>query len=210
MLRSAVAILALASVWPAAAQEVRLSEDRAEAVVVLDGQTLTIRRNPDPGAVLTGEFARTSRACPPFCIQPQEAAPGVATLAELELIAFLQDRVAQGRGLLVDARLPEWQAKGTIPGAVGVPFATLAATNPYRDEILRALGARALPGGGFDFAEAAELALFGNGPWCDQAPRAIRHLIEAGYPAEKLSYYRDGMQGWLMLGLTVAMPAEQG
>jgi hypothetical protein len=28
-------------------------------------------------------------------------------------------------------------------------------------------------------------------------------MIEAGYPAEKIFYYRGGMQMWRMLGLTV-------
>ncbi len=28
-------------------------------------------------------------------------------------------------------------------------------------------------------------------------------MIEAGFPAEKVFYYRAGMQGWRMLGLTV-------
>ena len=49
-----------------------------------------------------------------------------------------------------------------------------------------------------------EVVLFCNGPWCGQSPTAIRRMIEAGYPAEKISYYRWGMQGWRMLGLTVA------
>ena len=30
-----------------------------------------------------------------------------------------------------------------------------------------------------------------------------RRMIEAGFPAEKIYYYRPGMQGWRMLGLTV-------
>lgn len=28
-------------------------------------------------------------------------------------------------------------------------------------------------------------------------------MIEAGYPAEKIHYYRGGMQVWRMLGLSV-------
>jgi hypothetical protein len=28
-------------------------------------------------------------------------------------------------------------------------------------------------------------------------------MIEAGFPAEKIFYYRGGMQNWNMLGLTV-------
>jgi len=29
-------------------------------------------------------------------------------------------------------------------------------------------------------------------------------MIEAGYPAERISYYRGGMQNWRLLGPTVA------
>jgi len=48
-----------------------------------------------------------------------------------------------------------------------------------------------------------EIALFCNGPWCGQSPTAIRRIIEAGFPAEKISYYRGGMQVWRMMGFTV-------
>ncbi len=57
---------------------------------------------------------------------------------------------------------------------------------------------------GFICEDVGEIVLFCNGPWCGQSPTAIRRIIEAGYPAEKIRYYRWGMQGWRMLGLTVA------
>jgi rhodanese-related sulfurtransferase len=108
---------------------------------------------------------------------------------------------------LIDARLPEWYAKGSIPGAVNLPFATLASDNPYRNDILLALGAQPLGGDTFDFSAALELTVFCNGAWSDQAMRALRALRAAGYPPEKLHYYRGGMQDWQMLGLTVAATA---
>lgn len=202
--------MAAASAAQVAAQDVRLTEELPEVRMVLQGREVVIGRNQDQSATLSGDFTKTSRPCPPFCIHPMQAAPGVETLGELELIAFLQSHVAAGSGVLMDSRLPEWFAKGTIPGAVNVPFATLAPTNPYRDQILAALGGQPRAGGGFDFSGALHLALFCNGPWCDQSPRAIRYLIEAGYPAERLHYYRGGMQNWLLLGLTVIRPPEQG
>jgi rhodanese-related sulfurtransferase len=39
--------------------------------------------------------------------------------------------------------------------------------------------------------------------WCGQSPTAIRAMIAAGYPAEKIQYYRGGMQDWRILGLSV-------
>ncbi|MGD8572392.1 MAG: rhodanese-like domain-containing protein, partial [Gammaproteobacteria bacterium] len=47
------------------------------------------------------------------------------------------------------------------------------------------------------------------GMWCGQSPRAIKGLLKLGYPAEKISYYRGGMQSWQMLGLTVVIPEKE-
>ncbi|MFD1809152.1 rhodanese-like domain-containing protein [Gemmobacter lanyuensis] len=134
----------LAAVSTAAADEVRLTADLPEARFSLNGQDFVIRRPTDPTSKLSGEFTKTARACPPFCIQPMVPITGVTPVAELEVIRFLQDRVAGGQGALIDARLPEWFAKGSIPGAVNLPFATLSAENPFRNDILVALGARPL------------------------------------------------------------------
>jgi rhodanese-related sulfurtransferase len=190
---------------PGWAEDVRITADIAAKQIVLNGQTINIGRIQDKANVLTGEFTKTSRACPPFCIHPISAGAGVETLGEIEVLAFLEKNVAQGTGLLIDSRVPEWFAKGTIPGAVNVPFTTLEPTNPYRDEILKALGG-VKTASGWDFSAALDLAMFCNGPWCDQSPRAIRNLTEAGYPPEKLRYYRGGMQLWLLLGLSVQTP----
>jgi len=212
MLRDVVAAVLLCLSFAASAahaQEVRLTEDRAEAVITINGQQITIGRIQDQANQITGEFARTSRPCPPFCIHPMSAGEGVATLGELEVIAFLETKVATGEGILIDSRLPVFFQAGTIPGAVNVPFSILEAENPYRNDIMRALGATGTPDA-FDFSGALDLLLFCNGPWCDQSPRAIRNLLAAGYPAAKISYYRGGMQDWLLMGLSVQTPAAEG
>lgn len=176
-----------------------------ERTIVLNGSEIRIERIQDTAHRLDNEFAKTSRPCPPFCIHPIAAAPGVSTLGEIEVMDFLERKVARGQGLLLDSRVPEWFQKGTIPGAINLPFTTLAPENPYRDEILTALGGRQTASG-WDFANALELVMFCNGPWCDQSPRAIRNLLDVGYPSDKLSYYRGGMQLWLLLGLTTQQP----
>ncbi len=193
-------LLASQSAW---AEDVRITASLDRHITTINGRPQVIERIQDPEHRLSGDFTKTSRPCPPFCIAPIEAAPGVATLGEVEVIDFIDSHVAAGTGLLLDSRVPQWFAQGTIPGAVNVPFSTLDPANPYRDDILAALGARH-DGQEWDFGDAKELLLFCNGPWCDQAPRAIRNLRAAGYPAEKLHYYRGGMQLWLLLGLTVA------
>lgn len=190
--------------------ETGLLEGLPELQFEVNGTSFTIARNPDSDAMLTGDFARTSRACPPFCIQPMVPVAGVPTLGELELLVFLRDKVAKGEGILLDARLPDWFAKGSIPSAVNVPFATLAPDNPFRYDILQALGAQPAGGGRLDFSAVPELVVFCNGGWSDQAARAMQALVEAGYPIEKLRYYRGGMQDWLMLGLTVSTAGRAG
>ena len=156
----------------AIAQDVRITPDTSSYTIELNGQQITIGRIQDPNNTITPEFTKTSRPCPPFCIHPISAAAGVEAVGELEVIDFLEKSVAAGNGLLVDSRVPEWFAKGTIPGAVNVPFSTLEPSNSYRDQIVQALGATKA-GAGWDFPRAFDLTLFCNGPWCDQSPRAI-------------------------------------
>lgn len=191
-----------------AAQEVWITEDTPFVEFSVEGQTYLIERNQDQEARLDNSFSKTSRPCPPFCIHPMSAAPGVETVGELELIEFVETRVQSGEGLLVDSRLPDWYEAGTIPGSINLPFNLFNPdNNPFFTPIMTQLGGRALGGGRWDFSQARPLLLFCNGPWCDQSPRAIRNLIAAGYPAEKLKYYRGGMQSWLQLGLSTLIPA---
>ena len=173
---------------------------------------IVIEREQNNDAVIDPAFAKTSRHCPPFCIHPMQAAPGVTTIGELEVMDFLEKKVATGKGHLIDARLRNWFESGTIPGSVNLPFTMFnpGDENPFRDGMLKLLGAVQGDGGQWDFSTAKELALFCNGPWCDQSPRAIRNLIDTGYPPEKLYYYRGGMQNWLLLGLTVEVPGATG
>jgi rhodanese-related sulfurtransferase len=46
-----------------------------------------------------------------------------------------------------------------------------------------------------------------NGAWCGQSPTNIKTLLMLGYPANKIKWYRGGMQDWRMLGLTTVPPA---
>ena len=161
-----------------AAQDVSLTEGQADISIMLNGQQIVISRSQDTDAILTGEFAKTSRPCPSFCIQPIIPVAGVTPAGELEVIEFLQKNMAHNTGLLIDARLPDWFNKGAIPGAVNVPFATLNAENPYQADILRALGATPTDDG-FDFSNALTLMIYGNGPWDAQGTCAVQALIAA-------------------------------
>jgi len=195
---------------PANAQEVRITADIPFVEIDLGDQFLVIERNPDTNAVVDPDFARTSRPCPPFCIHPMTVAEGVETLGELEVIKFIQDYVQSGEGFLVDSRTPRFFKAGNIPGSINLPFnlLTASADNPFLEPLLTQLGGTKQSGGDWNFTNAKRLALYCNGPWCDQTPRAIKNLLAAGYPADKLYYYRGGMQNWLMMGLTVVVPAS--
>ena len=203
---AAVLLMTIPLTW---ALEVNLTKDLPYLDLQYEGKRVRIQRIQDTSHRLDNSFAKTSRPCPPFCIHPMQAAIGVETVGELELLDFLVKKVRTNRGLLVDARLPEWYQRGTIPGAVNIPWTILSAgpDNPFTAKILRALDA-VEENGEWDFRRALELLLFCNGPWCDQSPRAIKNLIALGYPPEKLHYYRGGMQVWQLLGMTTVAPEQ--
>jgi len=199
----------IAGSQPAFAQEVKITQELPAFEVKIGNKVHRIDRIQDTSNLLTNSFAKTSRKCPPFCIHPMNAAPGIETVGELELMDFLKDRVEPGNGLLIDARISKFFEKGTIPGSVNIPFTLFSPDeNPYIDKIRAVLGGIKSTDGQWNFDNALELMLFCNGPWCDQSPRALRNLIAAGYPAEKLYYYRGGMQNWQNLGLTVEVPTS--
>lgn len=185
------------------------SMDKFEGTV--NGKQITIMRNQDQTATVNPAFAKTSRKCPPFCIQPAHLPGGVETIGEVELIGYVE-KMANGDDsiMLIDSRTPDWVAKGTIPGAVNLPWTKL---NPAKgadpisisEILIGRFGARELEGL-WDFSEAKTLVLFCNGMWCGQSPNNIKNLMRFGYPAHKLKWYRGGMQDWEILGLSTAKP----
>ncbi|AKS44688.1 Rhodanese-related sulfurtransferase [Octadecabacter temperatus] len=194
----------------AMAQDVRITTFKSDSSFTLNGQAFTVTRDQNTNATLRGEYALTSRACPPHCLQPLVVANGVNTFAELEVLTFLEGQVTGGTGLLIDARAPADYATGSIPGSVNVPLPTLAPDNRFRTDILRALGAVGQDAENLDFSQAMALAFYSGGPWSDDAPTAIESLLAAGYPAEKLFYFRGGIQAWAHAGLTIQNSQNPG
>ena len=209
---------------------VKITNDKTYSTVYDGGELVKISRIQDTSHLIDGSFAKTSRPCPPFCINPIKIEDDVHTVAELEVIKFMETSQYRGEGVLVDARTPSWYKKGTIPGSINIPSTTFEkdADDPELAEVLESLGAverqdvnpilrmvenTGLFGGDqkteqWDFTDAKELLIWCNGPWCGQSPRAIRGLLSIGYPAEKLYYYRGGMQMWQSLGLTTILPKD--
>jgi len=103
--------------------------------------------------------------------------------------------------------LPDDRAVGFIPASVNIPSATVSPLNPYRDEILMALGAEQFQGI-FNFDDALTLVVFDGGPATQDAPALITDLLDAGYPTDKIAYYRGGMQVWTTLGLSTIEGAQ--
>lgn len=179
----------------AADGEVGITAKVMDVTVETADGPVAISRIQDTDHKITDDYAKTSRKCPPFCIQPMEAAEGVATIGELELLDMLKDKDA----VVIDARTVEWHLDGTIPGSVNIPYTEVASR---LDELGCKKGADA-----WDCAGAQAVALYCNGPWCGQSPMAIKAMIREGYPADRIFYYRGGMQAWKLLGLST-MPGS--
>jgi len=210
------------------ALDVKLTADRDYIEVIHLDKLIKVQRIQDQDHLLTGSFAKTSRKCPPFCIQPITPVEGVKTVGQLETLEFMEKDLLDGTGVLIDARTSTWFKRGTIPGSINIPFTIfgLDSKDPKLIDSMRTLGAKrrseigslfraiekiGLMGGDlkndeWDFTLTKKILLWCNGPWCGQSPRAIKDLAELGYPLDKIMYYRGGMQGWQLLGLTVIIP----
>jgi|GEM_PF-260653 len=112
-------------------------------------------------------------------IQPIEIAENVRTVDEFEVHKY------QEKGLpIVDSRTSDFYKSSTIAGAINIPH----------NEITERMG---------ELDRNSPTIFFCNGPQCPQSPTAIRNLLSAGYPPEKILYYRGGMHDWITLGLPV-------
>lgn len=238
MIRKALLALLMVSGSALAQEEVRvggsegaeipLTSGRPYAHVLHNGRSVKVQRVQDTDYTVSGYWAQTVRKCPPFCIRPMSVDPKVSSVGEVEIFDFMEGPMRNGKGVLVDARTKSWNAKGTIPGAINIPFTVFGKEDGAieLDEALDLLGAkerdnvgnmtRSLEELGFldgrgktdrwDFSDAKEVLLWCNGPTCGQSPKAIEGLLKLGYPAEKIHYYRGGMQLWQLLALTTVQP----
>jgi len=192
--------------------EVAIAAGMPSVDVMHNGQKVTIQRNQNQDNNVNPAFAKTSRKCPPFCIQPGTLAPGVKTIGELEMLHYLQKVSAGDKTVLVvDSRTPDWVAKGTIPGSVNIPWDQLniGKSDPITvQEILEKHFGVKSQDGFYMFDNAKTVVMFCNGQWCGQSPTNIKGLLKIGYPADKIKWYRGGMQEWEVLGLTTVKPAK--
>lgn len=188
---------------------VGITADQPYLDVVHEGRLFRIQRNQDNTAEIDPDFALTSRPCPPYCVQPMQLAPGVESIGELELLEYLK-RISRRDGsvLVIDSRDIDWLYRsGIIPGAIHLPWTRL---HPKHNEpqaiaeIVEMQFGAARTGPMWNFENARTLVFYCNGVWCGQSPTNIKQLLAIGYPAQKLKWYRGGMQSWKSLGLTTA------
>ncbi len=220
---AAVLALSLSATVSAEKLAVGITPDLEKLEFTHDGKSYTIMRNQDQKNTVNENFAKTSRKCPPFCIQPVALAPGVETLGEVEIIHYIK-KMSEGENILVvDSRTPDWVERGTIPGAKNIPWTKLnpakgATTEGIIEVMTKEFGAKLAEGAdaftvdeavaegnaskAFDYSQAKTLVMFCNGMWCGQSPNNINNLLKFGYPAHKIKWYRGGMQDWEILGLS--------
>lgn len=170
--------------------------------ITLNGETFTLMRNQTRGNKISDLYITTDRGTP----QPMVLAQGVETVGELEFIDYMQKAQTDKSIVIVDSRKPGWYAKLRIPGAINIPFTHFTE---------KALSVEAMEdeldvidnNGQLDFSKAKTIVVYCNGYWCGQTPAMVKNapysLLNMGYPANKIKYYRGGMQAWTSLGFTV-------
>ena len=196
-----------------------ITQDIEAVEVTHNGKKITITRADDAEAKIPDAYLKTGRHCPPFCIQPMQAVPGVETIGELEVLHYLDQAhpgdaslIGEPPVIVIDSRTPEWMARGTIPGSVNIPWTSLeldmggmfmsaGEQSTFNQVLINKFGANKTADG-WDFSDAKTLVLFCNGWWCGQSSTNIKTLVEMGYPADKIKWYRGGIQDWVTAGLT--------
>jgi rhodanese-related sulfurtransferase len=203
---AAIVALLAGLAW-ADGKPVGITADQPYLDVIHDGKLFRIQRDQDNDAEIDPDYARTSRPCPPFCVQPMQLAPGVETIGELELLEYLKRIARRDAGVMViDSREEDWLVRsGIIPGAIHLPWQKLHPSHADPQSVAEIIelqfgGARTGPM--WNFENARTLVFYCNGIWCGQSPTNIRQLLALGYPPHKLKWYRGGMQAWKSLGLS--------
>ncbi len=166
-----------------AAKEQAYAKEVAIEPFTLNGVALSQDRNrsmPDAFKNPAG------RLCKPFCVQP-ETVEGATTFI-VEDFAKHATEINAGDFLIIDMRTPEWFAKGTIPGAVNLPYTDLTGKKTKAKAKMK----RKL--------EGKAIVAFCNGWWCGQSPTGIRALVDLEYSG-KMYYFRGGCQDWTDAGL---------
>lgn len=108
-----------------------------------------------------------------------QAEEGVRTVGEKEVITHLEQDL-----MAVDSRTRDFYVASTLPGTRNIPY----------PEVVEQID---------ELDSEQPVIFFCNGPQCGQSPTTIHALLEVGFPAHKILYYRGGLHDWLTMGLPV-------
>lgn len=112
-------------------------------------------------------------------VQPMQAAQDVLTIGELEVFHHQKTNLS-----IIDTRKANTTDGVSIPNSKSIPYDELAGRMDELDK------------------EYPNI-YFCNGPQCPQSSTAIKNLLNAGFPADRILYYRGGMHDWITMGLPV-------
>ena len=178
---------------------VKITPDMSYIYVYHKGKAVKVHRIQDSKNKLTGEYAKIYR--PSKYIQPIVMHEDIRTVGEVEVLKFIKDKGNNKEGLLIDVRSKSAYKKESIPSAVNIPLKVINNTNKFH-KVLVILGAKKKPNNEFDMSKVLDITLYCDGLWCNKSSRFIQILLDLGYPAEKILYYRGGFQMWKILGFT--------
>jgi len=159
-------------------QKVNITEELESLSLIYQKKKIKIER-----------FAPKDKICPPYCISSMNI-KNIKTVGELEVLKFISHLDNSKRRILVDVRTTKQYKKSTIPASVNIPYIMLDRNSRYRDEIIKLI------------KNIDKLLIFDNGILDIQATKMINNLLDAGYPQNKILYYRGGLESWKNLGLT--------
>lgn len=206
MLVRFIVLLSMLVSLGSAAKEVQIETGVLSVDVLHKGEALEIKRNQNRKAKIMRFYQDTWRGK----IQPLEPFKPhpVETVAELEVIDYIE-QISNGDDsiVVVDSRPSSAMLiTGMIPTAIQVTSEMFL--NPeVQDRVFDALGiVEPDDSVKLDFSKAKTIVAYCNGFWCGKSPRFIRTLLAFDYPAEKIKYYRGGMQAWRSVGLTTVQP----
>ncbi len=194
-----ILLIFVTSMYSSRYEKVKITPEISYMYVYHKGKAVKVHRIQNTKNKLTGFYALTYR--PNQDIQPIKMHKDIQTIAEVELLHFMKNRVNKKEGILVDLRSKKAYKEESIPSAVNIPSKTMKSKEKM-EKILKVLGAKRLADGTLDTKNAIEVAFYCNGLWCAKSSEFIKKFLELGYPAEKILYYRGGFQMWKILGFT--------
>ena len=179
--------------------KVKITPDISYIYVYHKGKAVKIHRIQDTKNKLTGEYAL--QYIPNKYIQPIKMHKDIVTIGEVELLSFMKNKANNREGILIDIRSKKEYKIESIPSAINIP-AEVIDNKVKLNKIFKILGLTINTDGSYNTQKAIDVAIYCNGLWCDKSAIFIKKLIDLGYPAEKILYYRGGFQMWKILGFT--------